>query len=566
MPTKDEVIALLDRLDAVCADDLEGQTLDFKEWDSKSYKDSGALILETAICLANGGGGTLVIGVKDKLVGRSKAILGVPADVDVNVLKKMVYEKTEPRLTPTFEELSVPEGTGRLIVAQVHRGMPIYTDRKGRAKVRLGKECQPFTGSMRQSALAARGEADLLAGYVSGDARKMVSAAGMEKLREIALKQSAPQDLLRKTDNDLLGTIGLVRSGRLTKAGLLLVGKEERIVATFPAYAWSYLRMKTGSDYSDRADGRECVAIALQRIEERIAAHNELTTVRQGLLHFEYRTYPEVAIREALLNAFVHADYGIPGLIQVKQFEDRLEITNPGGLVFGVAPDNILRHTPVSRNTSLVSALIPLRLVNRSNLGMHRMFEAMLQEGKEPPVIRDAGDSVRIIFQRNDFSFAFRAFVAEAANDGQLLRLEELLIMQYLLRHGEIDEQTAAQICQQEARETKEALRRLEKRRIVQSQRRDGSLFLQLRPEIEDRIAKSAAPNRIATAEPRILSALNERRKAGQRGLTNAEIRDLTGLDREQVKYVMQGLRGKGLAESSGRGRSASWSAAAKED
>ena len=62
MPSKDEVEALLKELDRVTADDLENQFIDFKEWDSRSRNQAIALILETVICLANGGGGTLVVG------------------------------------------------------------------------------------------------------------------------------------------------------------------------------------------------------------------------------------------------------------------------------------------------------------------------------------------------------------------------------------------------------------------------------------------------------------------------------------------------------------------------
>jgi ATP-dependent DNA helicase RecG len=174
-------------------------------------------------------------------------------------------------------------------------------------------------------------------------------------------------------------------------------------------------------------------------VARHIMPHNLLNTIQQGLFHFEFRTYPEIALREALLNAFCHADYRIPGPIQLKQFRDRLEISNPGGLIGGISPANILRHEPVSRNPLLVNALTVLRLVNRSNLGVRRIYEAMLQDGKEPPVIRDEGDAVRIVFLGGDFSIPFRTFVAEEANRGHWLSVEDLLVVQYLLRHGEIN-------------------------------------------------------------------------------------------------------------------------------
>lgn len=77
MRSLDEIVELLPLLDNQIADDLEGQDLDFKQWDSTSTKQSVNLVVKMAICFANGGGGTVVFGVADKIVGRSKAILGV---------------------------------------------------------------------------------------------------------------------------------------------------------------------------------------------------------------------------------------------------------------------------------------------------------------------------------------------------------------------------------------------------------------------------------------------------------------------------------------------------------
>ena len=116
-----EILALLDALDEHPASELEAQDLDFKEWSRRSLADAVALVVEMAICMANGGGGTTVFGVNDKRLGRSEAIRGVPVEIDVNRLKKAVYDSTDPKLTPVFEEIAVPEGTGRILS---HAGPP----------------------------------------------------------------------------------------------------------------------------------------------------------------------------------------------------------------------------------------------------------------------------------------------------------------------------------------------------------------------------------------------------------------------------------------------------------
>ena len=88
MRTSPDVVALLSELDARPADDLEDQDLDFKQWDSKSRDKSVRTVVQMAVCMANGGGGTVVFGVADRVQGRSKAILGVPPEIDTNLLKK----------------------------------------------------------------------------------------------------------------------------------------------------------------------------------------------------------------------------------------------------------------------------------------------------------------------------------------------------------------------------------------------------------------------------------------------------------------------------------------------
>jgi hypothetical protein len=108
-----ELRSLLDRLQEVEADALETQDLDFKEWPSEA-KQAIKQAVDIAICMANGGGGTVVLGVRDRVVGRAKAILGVPPQAEIHQLKRDIYERTAPKLTPDIHELHVPEGTGRL--------------------------------------------------------------------------------------------------------------------------------------------------------------------------------------------------------------------------------------------------------------------------------------------------------------------------------------------------------------------------------------------------------------------------------------------------------------------
>jgi ATP-dependent DNA helicase RecG len=135
------VLDLLKKLDVVSADALETQTLDFKEWDRRGMKMAVEAVIEHVVCMANGGGGILIIGVHDKRVGRAQAIIGVPPEVDINALRKSIYDKTRPQIMASVVPLSVPEGSGRILIIDVKGEFPPYTDSQGSAKIRVNREC-----------------------------------------------------------------------------------------------------------------------------------------------------------------------------------------------------------------------------------------------------------------------------------------------------------------------------------------------------------------------------------------------------------------------------------------
>jgi ATP-dependent DNA helicase RecG len=566
MPDKSLILDLLAQLEHVTADALEGQELDFKEWSTRGHKEAIALMIEMAVCMANGGGGTVVFGVRDKVVGRAQAIVGVPPELDTHLLTCAVYNETDPKLTPDFEELSVPEGTGRLLLMHLRGPLKPYTDTAGRGKIRLGKDCMPLTGSQRASLLVATGQADQTAVAVAGNITEQLSAAALEILRDIARQENAPADLLQQPDLDLLGSLGVLADGRLTRAGLFLAGNERALRQHLPNYAWTHLRMVSDTDYRDRADGTHALPQALARLEERIDADNPITTVESGLYHFEYRSYPARALREALMNALCHADFTLASPILVKQFPDRLLITNPGGLIGGITPANILNHAPVARNPLLVAALARLRLVNRSNLGVSRMFEAMLIEGKAPPTIEDIGSAVRTQFLRQDVQPAFRAFIADESKRGRVLSVTQLLVLTHLLMHREADTATLAALAQREESTLLAVLDDMV--RQLGYLERGGSgrgTWWRLTSHQHRQLAGPGHPERDGrldweAAKTRVLSVLMERAKRGEAGLANSDIRQITALSRSHALRLMQQLQQENPAiQPPGRGRFATW-------
>ena len=538
---------LLLELDDCIADDLEDQDLDFKQWDTQSRDKAVRTIVQMAVCMANGGGGTVVFGVSDRAIGQDQAILGVPHEIDVNLLKKAVYDQTDPKIMPVFEELKVSQGTGRVLLMQIHTGMPPYTDSSGRATIRIGKDCQPLTGTLRRKISVETGDTDYTAEILGAMDSRLFSATAMETLRNLAKSERAPEDLLQLSDLDLLNTLGLIRNGQVTRAAILLGGTEEALREHLPGHSWTFLQMDTDTSYGIREDKVSSLPLSVKRIEELLVPFNPITTVEQGLFHYEYRTWPAIALREALMNAFCHSDLSLSGPVMVKLYSNRLEISNNGGFICGINPDNILHHQPVARNPLLVEALTRLRLVNRTNLGISRMYSTLLMEGKEPPVIRESGESVTLVFFRRELNPAFRAFVAEESTAGRDLGVDSLIILQYLLKHPEMDLATAAKLCQRREAEVRETVSELEQRGYIEHGGAGRGTYWSIQSNLYNRLAddgQGESRKRIdwEAAKTRVLSVLVERSRRSEKGLTNQEIRQITRFDRNQARRLMQEL------------------------
>jgi ATP-dependent DNA helicase RecG len=192
----------------------------------------------------------------------------------------------------------------------------------------------------------------------------------------------------------------------------------------------------------------------------------------------------------------------------------------------------------------------------------------MLIEGKEPPQIVESGDSVTVHFLRQDVVPEFRKFVAEESQSGHHLGLDELLVIQYLLRHAELETTQAAALCQRSEAQMRNTLSQMERDRAYLERGGTGrgaywvlaaKLVQRLRPGSRDE-----AQRRIdwEGAKTRVLSILKQRAERGEGGITNKEIRAITHYDRNQSYRLMKELRSENRrikSESHGKGAHYVW-------
>lgn len=153
-----------------------------------------------------------------------------------------------------------------------------------------------------------------------------------------------------------------------------------------------------GTDQSVFKDRREFTGSLLQQMNEVydfIDFRNQTRATINRLLRTDVRDYPEVAVREALLNLLVHREYSFraSGLISI--YTDRIEFVSVGGLVPGIDLEDVLMGLSVCRNQNLANVFYRLRLIEAYGTGIGKIMKAYENtEGK--PVIETTKNAFKI--------------------------------------------------------------------------------------------------------------------------------------------------------------------------
>ncbi len=171
-----------------------------------------------------------------------------------------------------------------------------------------------------------------------------------------------------------------------TVAGLLLFGRTPQHL--LPQAQVKVARFR-GDDVTglivDRAEIGGAVGPLIEAVTQFVTRNMRVGGVIEGLYRRDVPEYPIQAVREAVTNAIAHRDYSLTGQkVQVRMFDDRLEIESPGGLAGPVTLDT-LETRRYSRNPRLAQTMYTLRLVEEMGTGIRRIKRALAALGSGPP-------------------------------------------------------------------------------------------------------------------------------------------------------------------------------------
>ncbi|MFR2042711.1 MAG: RNA-binding domain-containing protein [Oscillospiraceae bacterium] len=130
-------------------------------------------------------------------------------------------------------------------------------------------------------------------------------------------------------------------------------------------------------------DSKEFGGSVFKQLDDAInylALCNKTVSTIKGVVRTDKQDYPEEAIREALLNALVHRDYGFSGSIIINVNDRKMEFISLGGLLPGLSTEDIRIGVSQPRNKKLAEIFHRLRLIESYGTGIRPHFQAVRKQ------------------------------------------------------------------------------------------------------------------------------------------------------------------------------------------
>lgn len=416
----------------------EGKTLEFKE-NTKSLQK----IVQTIVAFANTAGGTLVIGIKDK----TKDVIGL-----ANVLEEeerianAIADSVSPLLIPSLQ-LHTWRDRDLLLVSVPHGFGPYYIKSKG---IEEGTYIR-FGSTNRLADATTILEIQRLKEHKYFDEQPNFDCTVTEINFDLAKELFAT--ISKKLTDRTAKSLGLIvqyHAKELPSNGAVLLFADH--YKDFFPDAIIRLGRFLGKDKSQIIDQQTLevpISMALEPIIAFIRRHTSMAAEISETRRKDIPQYPPTVVREAVINALLHTDYSIKGAsIQVAIFEDRIEITNPGCLPFGLSFEAALSGISQLRNRVIGRVFRELNLIEQWGSGLGRMLNICGQQGIPLPKFEELGN-----FFRTTLYHGVNTFVGIEEWQKQIIA--------YLKEHKEILPKKAQELWKVTSRTTSSRLKKM---------------------------------------------------------------------------------------------------------
>ena len=385
-------------------------------------------LAKDCVCFANSLGGKIIIGIEDIEEFPPKG-QKIPDDL----IEKI--QKTIPSLTHNVGITvlkKTAENDAEFIELQIYRNaQSIASTSDGKYYHRVSDVCKPVL-SEDLARLFSEKNAFV---WEERTVRKIpIENCDLSKydsfFKDINDSERVSDFIKEMSKQEITDFYFLTQNGLLTNLGVLWLGKrEDRAVLHYPPSVQfikydqqeKKIYKKVWDDYT--LNPKEMMTAILNEIPD----WNEFVEISDGIFRKNIYNYPPEVIRELIANAFAHRNYTMRGDIFINLFHDRLEVHSPGLLPLGVTPKNILSKS-IQRNALLAKLFYDLKLMEKEGSGYDKVYELLLSNGKQLPVVIEADDRVVVIIKKHIVSGEVLKLMDKASRDLQLKQKEVIAL------------------------------------------------------------------------------------------------------------------------------------------
>ncbi len=389
----------------------ESETIELKEIVMEDIK-------KEIIAFANSKGGTLYIGVR-----KDGTVIGVenPDSVALQI-SNMVRDAIKPDLTMFLHYETLEEDGKKIVSIDIQQGTerPYYIAKKGLRPegvyIRQGYSSAPATASAIRRMIKET------------DGERFEEMRSLEQ--ELTFQATAKEFKRRSIDfgPQQMQTLKLLNhDGIFTNLGLLL---SEQCVHTIKA---AVFQDTAQSIFKDRHEFTGSLMQQLNEVYDFIDFHNQIHATFDKLLRVDTRDYPEVAVREALLNLLVHRDYTFRASSLISIYSDRIEFISIGGLLPGIDLEDVMIGLSVCRNQNLTNVFYRLQLIEAYGIGLSKIMKAYENSAKKP-MIENTNNAFKITLPNINIQSDLKETTVPKA--AYTLTRDEITVLDYVKTHG----------------------------------------------------------------------------------------------------------------------------------
>ncbi len=365
-----------------------------KQLELKSQVPKLSKLNETCVAFANGAGGMIVIGVDDK----TRNIIGIDDDARNRIYDEFpnsLYDSTSPNILATIYEKNF--GSKAVIVIKIppSNKKPCFVKSRGIPEgvfIRVGSNTRKADEYILEELYRENKRINFDDELIQADS----SILSLANIKSYYKRNVGTERLLI---DKFVGHSSFNSSEyKPTVAGALIFCDHPDEYVTEAVILCTRFAGTKGRNIiqTERITGNleKQVEVSFALLKSWLLRDYKLS----GTKLTAKTIIPELALREAIINAVVHRKYSIPGAIKIALYDDHLEIFNPGSLPSLISISNLGDGTTFFRNPTIIKAFRKLGLIETLGSGVRLIFDSCKNENLKAPEYYEEGDCVKLCF------------------------------------------------------------------------------------------------------------------------------------------------------------------------